>query len=161
MIQNIEFRAFITMAAFVITSTILAAFADKLIVEELRKLRFRVPINNLLNNLPGRDDTWKVWQNCIALGWITFVTMMVMACTEWWTVLFWIPIFWMVWSIVHEFFTGLFIMEDPWHVSGDKTSQWIARILQQSGILIFSVKMFLLFLLVTAYLEISFNIGFW
>ncbi len=146
----IELTAFIIMSVIVTAVTIADAWHDKLVINEIRK--FVKAIKQLY--IPERDNSWKLWENAIALGWITFFIVMSGLFLSSWTVAWWIPIFYLVWWAIHDIFTGKFIMNDWWHVSSDPITQFFARMCQQSGGFLFFVKMFILTIAVLSYLSI-------
>ncbi len=148
----IELTAFIIMSVIITIVTIADAWHDKLVIYEITKLR--IFISSIGYTSPNRKNTWKLWENAIALGWITFFTIMSGLFFSSWTVAWWIPIFYLVWWTMHDIFTGKFIMDDWWHVSSDPITQFFARMCQQSGEFLFLAKAFILVIAVLSYLSI-------
>lgn len=134
----IETLVFIVCIVGVVCLTIADAWHDNLVTKELQKLRHKIPINEIYGL---RDDSWKFWGNFVALGWITFLCGVIILVTEKWIVLMWIPILYLTWWIVHDFFTGWFILGKPLHLSSDKITQWCARTFIQNGWIYLMVRL--------------------
>jgi hypothetical protein len=156
--MNTELLFFILTAAFVIAGTTIAAWVDKLVTDELRKLRHKVPLNEIYGL---RNDKWKFWGNFYALFTISVVITLLIALEHWWYALLWFPIMWLLWWTVHDLTTGWFILGKPLHISSDPISQFFGRIFQQSGWLMLGWRLLWLFLLTMGYLTLSFNITLW
>lgn len=153
-----ELIFFIIISAYVIIDTILDSWHDKKVTDELQKLRFSMPLNKIYDL---RDDSWKMWGNINALSDITFIIVVIIILTHWMWIVFWIPIHWLLWWIMHDTFTGKFILNKWFHLSSDPISQFFGRMFQQSGGIFFAGRIFILFLLVMTYLGLSFNITLW
>ena len=149
-----ELTAFIAFTAVVISLTIFDSMHDALVVSEIRKYMKLRPDHAY----PTRDNTWKLVGNVVALGWISFFTLFNGFYFSNWYILFWLPIFYLTWWITHDFFTGWFILGKPLHISSDPISQFFGRMCQQWGWLYLGMRLIWLFLLVMAYLMLSFNI---
>jgi hypothetical protein len=151
--MNIEILFFILTSVVVIVVTIIDSWHDKLVVDSMRILKKYMSPDKISSFRSG-ENKWKFWGNIYALSTITLMDILLIALKHWWWAFFWIPIHWLLWSAVHDTFTGKFIMNDWWHVSSDKITQVYARMAQQSGILMFAGKIFILIIIVLSYLSL-------
>lgn len=152
--MNTELLFFILTSVFVIAGTTIAARVDKLVVDQIRILMKLITEEVI----PDRESNWKTWGNFYALFSISVIIIIQIALTQWWYAFMWLPVQWLLWWIVHDFTTGWFILGKPLHISSDPISQWFGEICQQWGWLYLSVRLVWLFLMVMAYLMLSFNI---
>lgn len=147
--MNTELLFFILTAAFVIAGTTIDAWHDKLVCKQ---------VNYTYADTAILKYSWKTWGNFYALFTISAVITVQIALMQWWYALLWYPIMWLLWWTVHDLTTGWFILNKPLHISSDKISQMFGRMFQQSGWLMLGWKLLWLFLLVTGYLMLRFNI---
>lgn len=157
--MNTELLFFIITAAFVIAGTTIDSWHDKLVVDNFRMFVKYINRQKLASPIP--DNKWKFWGNLYALFTISVLITLLIALEHWWGALLWYPIHWLLWWIVHDFTTGWFILGKPLHISSDPISQFFGRMCQQWGWLYLSVRLVWLFLMVMAYLMLSFNIRLW
>ena len=150
-----ELLFFIITSGALIAGVLIDSWQDKCVVREINKyMKLRTT-----HAYPTRDNRWKFWGNANKLYDITVMNLTLVIVTGWWWALFWLPIHWWLWWLAHDLTTGWFILGKPLHISSDKISQFFGKAFLQSGILQLGYRLFILYMALTAYFQLSFNIS--
>ena len=147
-----ELLFFIITSGALIVGVLIDSWQDKEIMNDFH--RGDCNFNTLMHK-------WKFWGNANKLYDITVIDLVLIIVTGWWWAIFWLPIHWWLWWMMHDLSTGWFILGKPLHISSDKISQYFGRIFQQSGLFMLGWRLLWLFLLTMGYLTLSFGITLW
>ena len=109
----------------------------------------------------GIKNRWKFWGNFYELAWLSFYCITVLYFLGSWSVLFWIPILWLIRTIFHDGFIALFLDEKFTYVSDNGFDGAMKSMCLGSGAVYLGVKIFILSILIMSYLSVLLNWDFW
>ncbi len=106
-------------------------------------------------------NKWKFWGNFHELAYLVFYCISVIYFTGQATVLFWIPILWLIRTIFHDGFIALMLGERFSYVGDTGFDGRMKKMCLGSGAVYLGVKIFILAILIMSYLSVKFDWDLW
>ncbi len=149
----IETWIFLITIIFVIGITLAEARHDFWVIlfkDDSRKLKYG-----------GIKNRWKFWGNFYELAWLSFYCITVLYFLGSWSVLFWIPILWLIRTIFHNGFIAVMLDEKFTYLGDTRLDGFFKKICLGSGAVFMAVELFILAILILSYISVKFNLDLW
>lgn len=104
---------------------------------------------------------WKFWGNTYELAYLTFYCITVAYFLGSWPVLLWIPILWILRTILHNGFIAVMLGEKFYYLGDTGFDGKIKKMFLGSGLFFLIIEIFILIVVIFSYLSVKFNWDLW